>query len=200
VRIAVMTLVVLLSASAARAQKLEIGGTIAAGCKGSEDSLCGGEKSPLIGAHASVWANNRVELTARLARVGWEDFSYKLDGFDIDVTNQSRSFVSFLFIYHFMEGRPVRPMLGLGSGWYSENSRVACRPAGCQTQIRPGPGDRLLGSYREWDIDAIFVLGLSGTVRDRWVWRGGWQSHRFGNDENMTQEFFAGLGYRFGGR
>jgi hypothetical protein len=30
------------------------------------------------------------------------------------------------------------------------------------------------------------------------VWRGGWQSHRFGNDENSAQQFFAGAGYRFG--
>jgi hypothetical protein len=30
--------------------------------------------------------------------------------------------------------------------------------------------------------------------------RGGWQSHRFTNDENMTQQFFVGAGYRFGGR
>jgi hypothetical protein len=196
-RIAALTLCVLLTAGAATAQKLEIGGTVAAGCIGSEDSLCGRGTLPSVGAHASVWAGNRIELSGRVARLGIEDFSYRLPPFEIDVTNQSRSFVSLLFVYHFMEGSPVRPMLGLGSGWYYDRSRVACRPAGCQTQLRFGP---LLGDYRVWDVDAIFVVGVSGTFLENWVWRGGWQSHRFGNDENSTQEFFVGAGYRFGGR
>lgn len=195
-RIGAMALCVLLSAGAANAQTLEVGGTVAAGCLGNDGSMCGGGTSPLFGGHASVWAANRFELSGRVARVGWEDYTYTLDGpFDIDVTNRSRSFVSFLFVYHFMEGRAVRPMVGLGSGWYSDSQRVACRPAGCQTRLRFGP---LLGSYREWDTDITFVVGLSGAVRERWVWRGGWQSHRFANDENSTQELFAGLGYRFG--
>src|SRR5687768_11285010 len=103
-----MTLAVLLSASATTAQKLEIGGTVAAGCKGSDGSICGGGTSPLVGAHASVWAGNRVELSARIARVGWEDYSFGQEApFEIDVTNRSRTFVSFLFTYHFMEGSPV---------------------------------------------------------------------------------------------
>ena len=78
----------------------------------------------------------------------------------------------------------------------SDASRTSCQPAGCQAVLRSGP---LLGQYRTWDVDAIFVVGLSGAVGDRWVWRGGWQSHRFGNDENSTQQFFVGAGYRFGG-
>lgn len=206
-RIAGLTLLVLLSAGAAMAQKLEVGGTVAAGCLGSDGSICGGGTSPLVGAHASVWAANRVELTARVARAGREDYSLPLSGQrELVVTNRSRSFVSFVFVYHFMEGRPVRPMFGLGSGWYSDARHVACRPASCE----PPPPSTVaggvvvsavpdLGAFRDWDTDIIVVLGLSGTVRERWVWRGGWQSHRFANDENSTEEFFAGVGYRFGG-
>jgi hypothetical protein len=41
------------------------------------------------------------------------------------------------------------------------------------------------------------VVGLSGVIGNRWAWRRGWQSHRFGNDENSTQQFFIGAGYRF---
>jgi hypothetical protein len=208
-RIAALTLCVLLSAGSATAQKLELGGTIAAGCKGSDGSICGGGTSPLVGAHASVWAANRFELTARVARVGWDDYSLRLSGQrELVVTNRSRSFVSFLFVYHFMQGRPVRPMFGLGSGWYSDARHVACRPTSCEAPppsvgpaggvVVSGPPD--LGAFRDRDTDIIFVLGLSGDVRERWVWRGGWQSHRFGNDENMTQAFFVGAGYRFGGR
>jgi hypothetical protein len=47
-----------LSAGTATAQKLEIGGTVAAGCIGSEDSLCGRGTLPSVGAHASVWAGD----------------------------------------------------------------------------------------------------------------------------------------------
>jgi hypothetical protein len=49
-------------------------------------------------------------------------------------------------------------------------------------------------------VDAIVLAGLSGTIRDRWVWRGGWLSHRFANDENSTAECFVALGCRFGRR
>jgi hypothetical protein len=86
-------------------------------------------------------------------------------------------------------------MLGIGSGWYSDAERVACQPAGCSIHLRGGP---LLGQYRDWNVDAVFVVGLSSAIGDRWVVRGGWQSHRFGNDENMTQQFFASAGYLFG--
>jgi hypothetical protein len=58
---------------------------------------------------------------------------------------------------------------------------------------RPAPRQ-----YRVWEVDAIFLVGLSSVIDERWVVRGGWQAHRFGNDENMTQQFIAGVGYRFG--
>jgi len=54
------------------------------------------------------------------------------------------------------------------------------------------------GRHRELDVHAVFVVGLSGFIGDRWVVRGGWQSHRFGNDENMTQQVFVGVGRLFG--
>jgi hypothetical protein len=185
-----------LVAASASAQTVELGGRLGGGCAGSEDSLCT-EASPLFGVHASVWAGDSVELGAQFARINREDLAFRAGDVpvDITVTGRKRDFVSLLFIYHFMKNRPVRPMLGLGSGWYSDASRTACQPAGCQTILRSGP---LLGQYRTWDVDAIFVVGLSGDVGERWVWRGGWQSHRFGNDENGTQQFFVGAGYRFG--
>jgi hypothetical protein len=185
-----------LLAASASAQTVELGGRCGVGCAGNEDSLCSGA-SPLVGVHASVWAGDSVELSAQVARINREDLAFRAFDVpvDITVTDRKRDFVSFLFVYHFMKDRSVRPMLGLGSGWYSDASRTSCQPAGCQTVLRSGP---LLGQYRTWDVDAIFVVGLSGDVGDRWVWRGGWQSHRFGNDENSTQQFFAGAGYRFG--
>ena len=194
-RVLAIIFCLLAGAGVASAQTVEVGGRIGIGCVGSEDSLCT-DASPLFGAHASVWATDSVELTAQFARVPREDLAFRAFDVpvDITVTGRKRDFVSFLFVYHFMKDRPVRPMLGLGSGWYSDASNTACQPAGCQTILRGGP---LLGQYRTWDVDAIFVVGLSGDVGDRWVWRGGWQSHRFGNDENMTQQLFVGAGYRF---
>jgi hypothetical protein len=185
-----------LVAAGASAQTVELGGRFGAGCTGSEDSLCTGA-SPLLGVQASVWAGDSVELGAQVARINRGDLAFRAFDVpvDITVTDRKRDFVSFLFVYHFMKNRTVRPMLGLGSGWYSDASRTSCQPAGCQAILRSGP---LLGQYRTWDVDAIFAVGLSGDARDRWVWRGGWQSHRFGNDENGTQQFFVGAGYRFG--
>jgi hypothetical protein len=185
-----------LVAASASAQSVEIGGRFGVGCAGTEDSLCSGA-SPLFGVHASVWAGDSVELSVQFARITREDLAFQAFDVPVDITvaDRKRDFVSLLFVYHFMKDRPVRPMLGLGSGWYSDASRTSCQPTGCQTILRSGS---LLGQYRTWDVDAIFVVGLSGDVADRWVWRGGWQSHRFGNDANSTQQFFVGSGYRFG--
>ena len=191
-------LLCLVAGGAARvsAQTVELGGRLGTGCVGSEDSLCSGA-SPLFGLQASLWAGDSVELSVQFARINREALAFRAFDVpvDITVTDRKRDFVSLLFVYHFMKDRSVRPMLGLGSGWYSDASRTSCQPAGCQAILRSGP---LLGQYRTWDVDAIFVVGLSGDVGNRWIWRGGWQSHRFGNDDNSTQQFFVGAGYRFG--
>ena len=187
------------SAGPAAAQTIEVGGRVGAGCVGNDGSVCGGGTSPLAGAHASLWLDDRYEISASAAHLGRESIAYRAtsDPFpiDIEVTDRSRDFISLLFVYHFMKHRPVRPMLGVGSGWYSDAERVACQPAGCSIHLRGGP---LLGQYRDWNIDAVFVVGLSSAIGDRWVLRGGWQSHRFGNDENMTQECFVSAGYLSG--
>jgi hypothetical protein len=192
----ILVILFCLVAASASAQTVELGGRFGVGCAGSEDSLCSGA-SPLFSVHASVWAGDSVELSTQFARINREDLAFRAFDVpvDITVTDRKRDFVSLLFVYHFTKNRLVRPMIGLGSGWYSDASRTSCQPAGCQTVLRSGP---LLGQYRTWDVDAIFVVGLSGDVGDRWAWRGGWQSHRFGNDENSTQQFFVGAGYRFG--
>jgi hypothetical protein len=195
----VLAVCLLGSAGMAAAQAIEVGGRVGAGCVGNDGSICGGGTSPLAGGHAALWFDDRVEISASAARVALDSFAFRATDdpypIDIEVTDRSRDLVSVLFVYHFMKGSPVRPMLGIGSGWYSDAERVACQPAGCSTQLRGGP---LLGQYREWDVDAVFVVGLSGIIADRWVVRGGWQSHRLGNDENMTQQLFVGAGYRFG--
>lgn len=196
-RIALILCSLLCVAGGAAAQTVEVGGRVGTGCKGSEDSLCSGGTGVLFGGHVSWWANERVELSSALTRVTLPTTEFRFNEIEVFTTDRKRDFVSLLFIYHFLEGRPVRPMLGIGSGWYADASRTGCRPAGCETVLR-NPGGPLLGQYRAWDIDAVFVVGLSGMLTDRWVIRGAWQSHRFGNEENMTQQFFTAVGYRFG--
>ena len=197
-RILVMACSLLALGSAAVAQTLEVGGRVAAGCVGSDGSICDDGTHPLLGAHASLWVTDGVELSAGFSRLFLPDqrfAAFDAPAIEIERTDRKRDLLSFLLVYHFMRDSPVRPMLGLGSGWFSDAQRTACRPAGCETQLRPGPD---LGQFRTWDVDVLFVVGLSGEVGERWIWRGGWQSHRFANDENSTQQVFVSAGYKFG--
>jgi hypothetical protein len=186
----------------AGAQTVEVGGTISAACAGSDGSICDDFEGyhPLLGAHASWWATDRIELAARVAHMGQRPL--RIGGFEASgvswlVTDRRREFVSFLFTYHFMPRRRVRPMLGLGSGWYTSTETISCETPGCEALL---PSSVTTGEHREWLVDAILIIGLSGEVRSRWVWRAGWQAHRFANDENSTYEWFGGVGYRFGSR
>src|SRR5687767_1083232 len=122
------------AACVADAQTFELGGRIAAGCGGSDGSMCGGGTSPLVGAHASLWADDRIELSASVARVNRSSFDFEGEHLGMDnpvdysVTDRSRDFISLMFVYHFLKGQPVRPMLGIGSGWYADAQRVTCQP------------------------------------------------------------------------
>lgn len=199
-RIAIVTLCMSLAVVGnTAAQTVEVGASIASACVGSDGSICDDFEGRhlLAAAHASWWTGNRIELGARVARMGLR--SQRLRTFqtpDVQwvVTDRSREFVSLLFTYHFLREHRVRPMLALGSGWYAAADRVTCETPGCEMLL---PRYVTIGEHRRWLVDAIFVVGLSGVVRERWVWRGGWQTHRFANDENSTYEFFLGAGYRF---
>jgi len=184
----------------AGAQTVEVGGTISAAGPGSDGSICDDFEGypPLLGAHASWWATDRIELGARVAHMGLRPL--RIGGFETPgvswlATDRRRQFISFLFTHHFLPGRRVRPMLGLGSGWYTSAETITCETAGCEALL---PTPVTTGEHREWLADAILIAGLSGEVNTRWVWRAGWQAHRFANDENGTYEWFAGAGYRFG--
>jgi hypothetical protein len=185
--------------AAGEAQTLEVGGSLARGCLGSDGSVCGSGARPMVAAHAAWWLTDRTDVVLRVARVGPPGYRFEtvypavVRGM---VTDRSRDFVSVLLVHHFTRATTVRPMLGVGSGWIVHRQRVACEPPGC-AQV---PGAPREGRHRESMVDLIVVAGLSGTVNDRWVWRGGWLSHRFANDENSTSELFVALGYRFGRR
>jgi hypothetical protein len=191
----------LLSVDVVRAQPWEAGMTVAAACKGSDGSLCDSAegRQPLVGGYVSWLPSDRFELGAQVARFGLSPYHVgpRVPPLDFEVTDRSRLFVSFLATYRFLPGRPVQPMVGIGSGWFREAATVTCQPAGCESVVPPG---LTYGDRADWLVDAIIVLGVSGDLPGRWTWRAGWQAHRFANDENSTTQFFAGAGLRFGGR
>ena len=186
------------------AQSIEVGGSVAVACVGSEGSLCAPDRHVLVGAHTSWWVDEGIELGVRLARTTLPSYRYSLSPevhipltqpVDVAVSDRSREFVSLFFVYHFLRGSLVRPMLGLGAGWYRDAARFTCQPIGCDS-LAPG----LIassGDDRNWQIDVTFLVGLSSIISERWVVRGGWQPHRFGGQETSTYEWFAGAGYRF---
>jgi hypothetical protein len=185
--------------AATDAQVMEVGATIAAGCLGSDGSACGNGYHTMPAAHASWWMGDRVELSARVARVALPNYR-AMTVFPavvtFEVTDRSREFVSGLFMYHFRRGKAVRPMLGFGSGGYAHSQRVRCEPTACGGIAGVPPE----GQRRTWMTDVILAAGVSGNIRSRWVLRGGWLGHRFANDENSAIELFVGAGYRFGTR
>lgn len=154
---------------------------------------------PLPGAHVSWWVTEGVELSGRVGRVGrpprQSAVSYPVEA-TVAFADRSKEFVSAVFVYHFLRDLGVRPMVGIGAGVFSDAQRVTCHPVACGDIPGRPPG----GFSRRWRPDVILALGLSGMIRDRWVWRVGCLSHAFMNDHNSTIELFAGAGYRFGGR
>jgi hypothetical protein len=187
-----------LTPTLAAAQALGIGGSVAAGCLGSDGSVCGSGTHPLLGAYVAWWPADWTELDLRVSFIGLPSYSFQTE-FPVKVrgtvADRSRTFVSAMFIHHFLPDRPVRPMLGFGSGGFARSARVACEPR-CDGTLglpREGPS-------RTWMTDAILIAGLSGTISKHWDWRGGWLSHRFLNDENSTIELFVGINYRLGSR
>jgi hypothetical protein len=197
-RIMVLVATMSLTASLCTAQVVEVGGTISAGCVGSDGSGCGGGTYPMVAGHAGWWATERIELSLRVTRHRLPDYGFEtvfptpVRG---RVSGRAHDFASVQFARHFGRADAVRPMLGFGSGWFGRTERISCEPACDGTAGLPIGGD-----HREWMADVIVLAGLSGLVKDRWVWRGGWLAHRFANEENSTMEWFVGLGYRFGTR
>lgn len=181
----------------AHAQSFELGATIAAACIGSDGSMCDDAEGtrPLLMGQARWWASERFDLGLSIGRLGRRSKQILLfpDGVALDVTDRSRLFISAVATYYFLPRSRVRPMVGIGTGTYSDSQSVACDPSPCDPFVLP----EQFRDSRRWRADVILMAGLAGRAGQRWMWRAGWQSHAFGNDENSTHEFFAGAGYRF---
>jgi hypothetical protein len=198
VRIVVLVAFLSLMPAIVAAQGMEIGGSVAAGCLGSDGSVCGSGNYPLFGAHIAWLPTDSIELAMRVAHVGLPAYTFQTE-FPVKVqgtvADRSRVFVSAIFIYHFLPDQSVQPILGFGVGGFARNERIVCEPTRCDGI----PGLPREGPSRTWMRDIIFVAGFSGRINDHWQWHGGWLSHRFLNDQNSTIELLFGVGYRFGG-
>lgn len=192
----VLVVSICLGPTAAAAQGVEVGGTLASACLGSDGSACGSGWQPSVAVHTSWWVTDSIEVSFRASRVPLESFGISTTfptPVSAIVTERSRQFLSGIFLYHFRRGHAVRPMLGVGSGGFARAQHVRCETPACGNV----PGFPPEGMTRDWITDVIMVVGLSGPIGNRWAWRGGCLSHRFANDHNSSIELFAGIGYRF---
>jgi hypothetical protein len=192
-----LTTAFIVAPALSQAQSFELGATIAAACVGSDGSMCDDAEGtrPLLMGQARWWASERFDLGVSIGRLSLRSKQALLlpDDVALDVTDRSRLFISAVGTYYLLPRSRVRPMLGLGTGTYSDSQTVTCDPSPCDPLM-------LSEQYRDsrrWRVDVILMAGLSGRAGERWMWRAGWQSHALANDENTTHEFFAGAGYRF---
>jgi hypothetical protein len=186
-------------ATTATAQVVELGGSVASACLGSDGSLCGNGHRAALAAHFSLWPSDSSELTVRVGRVPLQSIGFNTTfptPISVAITDRSQGYVSGIFSYHFRRGRSVRPMVGFGWGGIASSEHVRCEPAICAET----PGLQPEGDNRTWMHDVIWLAGLSGPIGARWTWRGGVLTHRFLNDENSTVEMVVGLGYRWPAR
>src|SRR5262245_45996098 len=115
-------LAIMATAGTASAQPLEAGGSLATSCRGSDGSFCESESLGTIGAYAGFWFADRIEVGARLAWLGFDDqagfTSVDPPRVDFQITDASRMVVQAEGIWHFRRGHRVRPMFGVGLGFF----------------------------------------------------------------------------------
>jgi len=198
--IAILTAAVMLSPAGAAAQAIEVGGSIAVSCKGSDGSFCNDSHSGLLtgGPYVSVWFADRVEIQGRAVWLNFPD----LEGQSIfpapityAVTERSRTLLQAEATWHFRRGKRLRPMFGLGLGGFRDRGTVSCAPDGCD-----GSPTYLRLTGREtagWERDISLMTGLSATLSKRFRLRAGWRYHNPFRDELALSELFFGTGFAF---
>jgi hypothetical protein len=184
--------------SYASAQSFEAGGSLAVSCRGSEDSVCADESLATTGLYGSLWFADRVEIALRAAWMKFGDIEGTLP-FGITGTfairDASRRVTQAETVWHFRRGGRVRPMLGIGIGWYADRDIVTCQPAGCEPFLRSAGLET--GERRDAERDGSIVVGLSVLATPRLRLRGGWRYHNPFVDELALSELFIAAGYRF---
>jgi hypothetical protein len=182
----------------ARAQSYEAGGSLAVSCRGSEGSFCQDESLATTGLYGSVWFADRVEVAASTAWMRFGDIEgalpFEMSG-TFAIRDASRRVTQVETVWHFSRGRRVRPMLGIGIGWYSDRDVVSCEPPGCESLLRSTgfePGER-----HDAEHDRSIMVGISVLATPRLRVRGGWRYHNPFVDHLALSELFIAAGYRF---
>jgi len=189
-----------LSSLVAAGQTLEVGATIAASCQGGGTTLCDATQSDLAmaGPFASIWFNDFIEVSGRVAWLERRDFSR---GFGIGlrstyfISERDRTIGEAEIVWHFRRERRVRIMFGVGLGRYWDREVISCQPAGCEPGLRAAYFLET-GPTRDSQLSRSILVGLSATVLPRLRVRGGWRYHNPLAGDDALPEFFVGAGYR----
>ena len=212
-RLGLLVVAAVLHSAPGRGQSLEVGGIIATACRGIEGStLCGGGAHILSGVYLSLMVDDRIEIGGQVAKTGGksEEFRIYRDdppwnrqmfGFDrvpnaparVDLAwvDQSRTFLVTRFLYHFLPGDRVRPVLGADFGQFIDRRTLVCQPSPCKS-IFPV---RQESSHHQ---DLGFIAGASIRATNRVRLRFGIQLHDFALESLSTSAWFAETGFRFG--
>jgi hypothetical protein len=207
--------IALLQPALAGAQSIEVGVTTGSACRGSEVSICGGGYSSLLGGYLSLITVDRIEIGMRIARMGVDPSgttSFARDNdprflavpdppekVDFAFRDRSRTFLLGHFLYHFLSGERVRPLLGFGIGSLVNTGTIACQPAGCE-KLLPTLARLNVGHNKSTGLDLAFLAGASVRATDRMRIRAGVQLHNFPGEELSTTAVYLEVGYRFGSR
>jgi opacity protein-like surface antigen len=177
------------------AQTVEAGGTIAGSCTGSDGSFC--DESGLLtgGLFASVWIADLLEVGGRTAWLRRADvrFDRPVSG---SIVDRGRFMAQADAIWHFRQGKLLRPFVGLGLGGSRDRRTVTCSTPGCEPLL--GLSGLRAGTEHRWHSDQAVIVGVSALPTSRVRVRGGVRYHNPFRDELALSEWFVGAGYRFG--
>jgi hypothetical protein len=191
--------IVFCCASVAAPQTIEAGATIAASCQGGGTTFCDATQSGLLtmGPYASVWFDDFIEVSGRVARLDRRGFSR---GFGIAfgstyfLTERERTIGQAEVVWHLLREKRVRLMIGAGIGRYWDRELITCQPAGCGPGLVAAYG-LTTGQARDSQMDRSVLVGLSTTVHPRLRIRGGWRYHNPLAGKDALPEFFVGGGF-----
>ena len=219
-RLGLFVVAAVLHSTPGRGQSLEVGGIIGTACRGiGGQTLCGGGAHVLSGVYLSLMVDDRFEIGVQDARIGGRSYEYRYGRDDNQYTRQrfdmvpnaparvdlafldrSRTLLVTRFLYHFLPGERVRPLLGAEVGDLIDRQNVVCQPSPiCESLawilVRQG-----VGQERSHHSDFGFVAGASVRATDRVRLRFGVQLHDFAFEDLSTTAWFAETGFRFGPR
>jgi hypothetical protein len=200
-----------------RGQALEVGGIVGTACRGIGGStLCGGGAHVLSGVYLSLMVDDRVEIGVQNARlggrsleysIGRDDNQYNRQAFDmvpnaparIDLAfvDRSRTFLVSRFLYYFLRGERVRPIVGAEVGELVDTKNFVCQPSGCERLVPLLVGSHV-GLERSRHLDLGFMAGASIRATNRVRLRFGIQLHDFTFEDLSTSAWFVEIGFRFG--